>query len=432
MDEEAVFQRYDVRGKYPEELDEEFVERMGKAVGTFASRNYAGKVVVCRDNKQSSEGLKQALVSGVKATGSEVLDVGEGPTDYTALSAKERNAVGVQVTSSHLPLDRNGLKFIYPEGNSFVNEDLERLKQLFREKDFEDGQGSVEKVLEMRQFYREELEKYFKQFSDSIEKKVVLETMGGAGSIFLPDILEQLGAEVVDLSEGNETPRIDPPNPKPENLRHVEEKVEEEDADIGIATDMDADRVAIYYGGEWLDGNEIFAILAEIVEPERIVASIDTSELLEENTDAEIFYTRVGDPFVLEETLERDAELSGEPNKHYCFKSFVPYNSGSLGGALLTAAEIGQIRQNFSKYYSRRESVEVEDKEQKMGQITARVRESFEVISEIDGVKFKVGDANVLIRSSGSSEKIRVITESRDEEEAREALEKGVEIVRNA
>ncbi|MFB6213323.1 MAG: hypothetical protein ABEJ07_02050 [Candidatus Nanohaloarchaea archaeon] len=443
MKPEKVFKRYDIRGDYPEELDEEFAERLGKALGTFTKRNHGDQVVVGRDNKETSEGLKGSFIEGLVSVGVNVLDVGVGPTDYVAFTGMESDAVSVQVTSSHLPLDTNGFKFMYPEGNGFLNPDLYEVQDMFREKDF-DLNGSAAAGTDYigegaRQAYLASIKQYFRKHFDTIDRKVVVDTLGGASTGYLPPLLQELGAETVNIAEekGEEGPYLDPPNPRPEQLEYLEERVEKEDADIAVANDMDADRVAVYFDSGWISGDHLFALLADLLKPEKVVASIDTSKSVEELVEAgggKTHYIRVGDPFVIDRAIEVEAELAGEPNGHYCFPGFVPYNSGTLAALLFAAMDIETGLENVPDYYTGRTNIEVADsdeKDERMERIEQRVRSDYRLMSDLDGVKFEIGEGNVLVRPSGSSPIIRVIAEARSEEEAERICEEAEQLVRN-
>lgn len=423
MKPEKVFKRYDIRGKYPEELDEKFAEHLGKALGTFVTCNHKDKIVVSKDNKESSESLKTALIHGLRSTGLKVVDVGEGPTDFAAWCGKEFEAVSVEVTSSHMPLNFNGFKLMYPEGNGFVNEDLYTVQDLFREENFETGEGEIVDRLEMMENYKSEIIDFGSNYTRNEKRKIVFDSLGGAGRI-LPELLEKMGHEVIDISEEN-SPYVDPPSPKPEKLSELKNKVEKEEAYLGISNDLDADRITVYFNGRFLSGDEVFCILAQLVEGP-VTASIDTSQALEQLTDVE--YTRVGDPFVMEKAIEIDAELAGEPNGHYSFTEFVPYNSGILTALILSGLDLEEKLSEIPDYTVSRDSLKVKDKDQ----IIENLKEKFEekIISELDGVKFQHGDAEVLVRPSGSSPKVRVIAESESSEEAEEALESVVEKIR--
>ncbi|WEL19576.1 hypothetical protein [Candidatus Nanohalococcus occultus] len=428
---EEVFNRYDVRGYYPEQINESFAADFGKAIGSFLLENDSTKLVVSRDNKESSEELKPAFIEAVRSTGIDVVDVGVGPADYAAFSGVKEQSHAVEVTSSHLPLDTNGFKMMYPEGNGFINEDLNRIKQIFRKKNFEEGNGELIETSYREEYVTEALE-LFEQIKDRSEGKIVYESMGGAGSVFVPDLLRQAGFEVNELSEEHSRPHIDPPNPKPELLRHVETEVEVTDADMGLANDMDADRVALYYDGEWIDGNTLFALFTQLIRPERMVASIDTSQVVEDSFDGQIRYTRVGDPFVIDETINFEAALSGEPNGHYCFTQFVPYNSGTLAALLLAGTDLEKRLADIPEFYNLRKAIQVEEKNSKMEGIVQEASELFEVISEADGVCYRTEDARVLIRPSGSSPKIRAIADANSQQAAQKALDEAIEMIENA
>jgi len=419
---EKVFKRYDIRGEYPEELDEEFAERLGKALGTFVSKNFDTGVVVSKDNKESSEGLKQALTRGLMSTGLEVIDVGEGPTDFAAWSGMKNDCVSVQVTSSHMPLDFNGFKLMYPEGNGFVNDDLYEVQDIFREQDFVHGSGSISERPDLKQEYMDDIVDFASRFSEMEGRKIVVDSLGGTAKI-LPELLEKLGHNIVDISE-DDRPYMDPPSPKPEKLEKLKKRVEYEEAYLGISNDLDADRITVYHNGGFLSGDKVFCILAQLVEG-AVVASVDTTQGLEDL--AEVNYTRVGDPFVMDKALEIEAELAGEPNGHYSFTEFVAYNSGILAGLILSGLDLEEKLSKIPDYEIRRTSTKVENKHNAIEVLKDEFSE--DIISELDGVKFSYGDAEVLVRPSGSSPKVRVISEAENAEAVEKALSAVVEIV---
>jgi phosphoglucosamine mutase len=401
---EKVFKRYDIRGEYPGELNEEFAERLGKSLGTFAQRNYSDQVVVCRDNKESSRGLKENLIAGLQSVGVNVLDVGEGPTDYAAFSGKEKDSVSVQVTSSHMPLDFNGFKFMYPEGNGFKNPDLNEVKRIFREEDFESGHGSFEKE-KMHQNYLNAAEEFLSQFDLNFSEDIVVDDLEGAS--MLEELLDGMDIDYRSV-ERSEMPN--PPNPKPEKLDRLGEEVQ----NIGFANDLDADRVTVHYDDRFLTGNEVVGVLSQVLEGD-VVASVDTSESLKEVIDGDLMFTRVGDPFVMDRALEEDVSFAAEPNGHYAFPEFVAYNSGTVAAVLLAGLDLDELLGNLPDVEFRRESFQVEDKEAAMDKI-GEAAENYELISDIDGYKLSDGNSVVLARPSGSSPKVRLVGESGNED----------------
>lgn len=429
MQPEKVFKRYDVRGKYPEELDEEFVEIMGKAVGKFSTEQYNRKVVVCRDNKESSKSLKSSLIEGIRSKGADIIDIGVGPTDYAAFHAQKEKSIGVQVTSSHMPLEFNGLKFLYPEGNGFLNEDLNILQEYFKENKFPEDNGTIKRKENAKEEYLSEIINFLENFSPEEEKTVVVDSLGGSTKEFLPEVLERIGFDVIEIGKDREGIYRDPPNPEPSQLSKLKKKTDEKDAYIGIATDLDGDRLQIYFDGEWISGDDLFSVYAQLF-GEKVVASVDTSKKLEEFADVE--YTRVGDPFVIKRMIDEGASLSGEPNGHYCFSNFVNYNSGTLAGALSASINLEELLSKVSKTFQEKRNLEYEDMDSRdkvMERFKKEVVQKLEIESTIDGVKFLDGDSSVLVRPSGSSPKIRIKSEAETEEMAKKSLEKAVEIL---
>ncbi|MFB6208913.1 MAG: hypothetical protein ABEJ56_02110 [Candidatus Nanohaloarchaea archaeon] len=432
-DFEQVFRRYDIRGRYPSELNEYFAYRLGRSVAAFAEEEGVEKVVVGRDTKESSRNLKKCLEYGLKNSGISVLDIGTGPTDYVAYSAKKKDAIGVQVTSSHLPLEFNGFKLLYPEGNGFLNSDLDRVKDIFGQEDFSDGKAEIKNISgNLEEKYRSKVKGFVEGFNTDFDKKIAVDTLGGAAYSFLEQLLHELGAEVVQVS-GSSGPRIDPPDPKPDNLEELVEKVEEREADLGIATDMDGDRLSVFDGEEFVPGDDLLSVFAQLFDGD-VVASVDTSEALENTIGGgrKVFYTRVGDPFVMDMALEKEVEFAGEPNGHYAFPEFVPYHSGTLAGLIAAGVDLDEMRENVPEYYTLNESVEVEDKEGKMSRFKQEVESQFEFVSEVDGIKFRSLGSTALVRPSGSSPKLRLKVESEHEKKAEEVMSGIRDIVRNA
>ncbi|MFB6244924.1 MAG: hypothetical protein ABEJ03_01100 [Candidatus Nanohaloarchaea archaeon] len=432
MRAEDIFKRYDVRGKYPEELNEEFARRIGRSLAKLVLEDdrFEAEVVVGRDNKKSSEPLKEEMVEGVRSAGVDVVDAGVGPTDLVAFHGSRRRLVSVQVTSSHMPLDFNGFKFMYPEGNGFVNRDLNRVEEYFRLDEFPEGSGEKSELESPREEYIDAVEEFVQGFKDVDGRKVVVDTLGGATRELLPEILERLGVDVVDVADEKEEegPYYDPPNPKPEVLEDMPERVNEEDADIGLATDMDGDRVAAYYDGEWVSGDDLFFIFAQVFEGD-LVASIDSSSALERFAEG-VHFTRVGDPFVIDRTLEEDVSLSGEPNGHYCFTDFVAYNSGTAAAALLAVLNLRDLAESLPDLHIAKSNIDTEKKGEVMEKVQEEVRGSYDLISDRDGVKFSAGDSSVLVRPSGSSPVVRVKVESSSSRDADRTLEEVKSMVR--
>ena len=409
MDEPEVFTRYDIRGGYPDEIDEEFSLRFGKSIGKFILKEGLNKsVAVGYDTRKSSIPIKDSLISGILSMGVDVLDVGVGPTDKVSfLGNKENCGLSIMITASHHSWERNGIKLLYSRGNGFSNEDLQKVKEIFT--------GSIEEkqMPGKLTFHDKSDEEYikgmtlaFEKYFSTIDAKVIVDCCNGAAYRSAPAVLRGLGAEVVEINCSKEVNEELPPEPTENNRSYLKNRIKEEGADLAVGYDPDADRVfAFDNDGKWIDGDELFCILSKIAGPEKIVASIDTSQMLEETIDADVFYTRVGDIFVSEKGVEVEADLLGEPNGHYAITDFSWYNSGVFSSLLLAALadKLPRIREEIPKFFTEQITVKTKDNKEKidrMENIIEHIRKKYDIISEIDGIKFTSDGCRSLIRPS--------------------------------
>ncbi len=409
MDPRKVFKRYDIRGEYPREIDENFSEDIGKATGTFSLKKGVNKIIVSRDNRESSKHVKKALIDGLRYTGVNIIDIGEGPTDRLAIAAKIHGAIGIQVTASHLSWDKTGFKMVYRKGNGFSNDDMDEIKKTFLEKDFVTRGESfeIDNSFEFDETYEEELLDYIGDINGR-KRKVVLDCCNGTAKRFAPRIFEKLGFHVIEA----EREEIDP-YPREENRKFVEKMVKESDAILGIGFDPDADRVYVIHPEKgWIDGNNIIYCLIKMKGAEKVALSVDTSKIVE-NTGADIRYSRVGDIFVSELGLDMEADLLGEPNGHYALTDFCWYNSGIMIGAYIAnnEEEFSELLDEIPKNHTVNRNLQTTGKAAKMRKIEKAIKyvvNNFDVLNNIDGIKFEGEGFTALIRSSGTSNKIRI------------------------
>lgn len=421
----TVFERYDIRGKYPDEIDEEFAIKLGRSYAVFLKEENETRVVVGTDTKEDSQLIKQNFIQGLTESGIEVMDAGKGPTDYTAFTAMMKGCFSVQITASHLPQDYTGFKFMYPEGNSLVNKDLDRIRAIYREGSERSGKGNVTGIEdESRKLYVERARDFLKSKDLKPEKSIYIESLGGAGALLLPEILDSFGVKYTVSEESR-----NPPNPEKHEYKELERAVREGSYDLGVAMDMDADRAKIFTENGWIDGDTLFAILAYALDPEEVVGSIDTSSAVRESFDGVFRETRVGDPFVLDQMVKDDADFGGEPNFHYAFREFVPYHSGTMAALVTSSIDLDNIKDQINDLVTLKESINVKDKKKAINKLKEILVSENKVISQKDGIKYRTGDASVLIRSSGTSEKLRITVHAEDDRKAQKAMEEAKNLI---
>lgn len=412
MNPEAVFNRYDIRGAYPDEIDEDFAERLGVAVGHYAQKEQAACVVTGKDTRDSSRAIYDAFLTGLRRTGVHVTDTGIGTTDRTALAAHHYNGIGVMVTASHHAWKRTGFKLLYPNGHGFSNQDMDRVKTLFLENNVhgDTAAGAMLQVQdEFDETYTAVAKKTFQTFvGEELDARVVLDAVGGAER-FAPVLFEELGATIQAVER--ETPPA--PEPAEETRQDVARALTKSGADIAVGYDPDADRVYVLHPEQgWLNGDDVFYLLARIIQPDVVVASLDTSPMIE-SLDASIHYTRVGDVFVAETGVEVDADLLGEPNGHYAVTDFCWYNSGIFASLLLAAyaANIPELLDPVQEWETIRH-VEtfksMKERDEAMSHVMKHVAKEYDVLSTADGIKFETHEVTGLVRPSGTAPKIRL------------------------
>ncbi|QEY59860.1 phosphomannomutase/phosphoglucomutase [Pseudomonas sp. C27(2019)] len=239
----SIFRAYDIRGIIGSTLTTDTAYWIGRAVGSESLAKGESNVVVGRDGRLSGPDMAQALIQGLLDCGCHVTDLGMVPTPvlYFATHMLEASS-GVMVTGSHNPPDYNGFKIVIA-GDTLANERITALHTRIINNDLSSGTGSAESV--------EILQTYLEYIRDDIAlakpMRVVVDCGNGVGGVIGPQLLEALGCTVIPLycDVDGTFPNHHPDPGKPENLQELIARVKEEDADLGIAFDGDADRLGV-------------------------------------------------------------------------------------------------------------------------------------------------------------------------------------------
>ncbi|NUC72675.1 phosphoglucosamine mutase [Haloterrigena sp. SYSU A558-1] len=430
-----------IRGAVGDEVTAELALSVGRALATEGYE----RVVVGRDVRESGTVLVDALTAGVRECGGDVVDVGVAPTPTVARGVDWLEAdAGVVITASHNPATDNGIKLWSPSGQAFDTERRETIASRVETDRYDlaawDGLGSRSRDDGL-------LERHVEAIADRVDDldglDVVVDVGNGAGSV-TADALLELGASVRTLNaqqDGRFPGR--PSEPNEETLGDLQELVGATDADLGVAHDGDGDRmVAVDERGRFVPKDLLLALFAReaVSTGDRVAAPVDTSLAVDDalaDVGASVTRTAVGDVYVAERATEPDVVFGGEPSGAWIWPDETLCPDGPLAAAKLAAmaaaeGSLANLVDDLETYPIRRTSIEVDDKERVMETVESTVRERYDEIDALDGVRIDHGDGWTLVRPSGTEPVVRITAEARDDERAEALFEDAREIVLEA
>ena len=334
------FGAYDIRGVYPEEVNEELAYRVGRS---FVKLFDAEKVAVGHDIRLSGPSISKALIDGLTDAGCDVVDIGQCGTEmiYFATAHLKLDG-GIMITASHNPKEYNGMKLVRREARPVSSDtglkDIEKLVMEGSFKAAETEKGKVENV-DILDDYIDHLLSYID--ADKLSKlKVVANTGNGAGGPIVEALAKRLPIEVITVHpepDGNFPNGV--PNPiLPENRDATADVVKKEHADIGVAWDGDFDRCFLFdEKGGFIEGYYMVGFLAQAFLKKNPGAKIIYDPRLTWNT-IEITEAMGGTPvmcksghaFIKDRMRRENAVYGGEMSAHHYFRDFSYCDSGML------------------------------------------------------------------------------------------------------
>lgn len=440
----TCFKAYDVRGRIPDQLNEDIAYRIGRAYAEFLKPK---NVVVGFDIRLSSESICQALVEGLKDSGVNVSSIGQCGTEeiYFATSHLKMDG-GIVVTASHNPKDYNGMKFVREESKPISGDTgLKEIQALAERNEFQivAAKGSFEKV-DVKKEYVEHLLSYIDPDSLKPLKIVCNAGNGGAGPTI--DLIEShLPVEFIKVhhqADGNFPNGV--PNPLlEENRQPTIDAIKANNADLGIAWDGDFDRCFFFdENGNFIEGYYIVGLLAESFLKKRQGAKIIHDPRLTWNTIAiaesnggHAIQSKTGHAFIKERMRAEDAVYGGEMSAHHYFKDFFYCDSGMVPW-LLVAELISESGQPLSALVKDRMAAfpasgeinrTIGDPAAVLVSVQKQYEESALSVDHTDGLSMDMGEWRFNLRMSNTEPVVRLNVESRAnvglmEEKTRELL----------
>ena len=414
---EFIFRKYDIRGIVETDFTDDVVINLGKAFGTFVKRTGGNSVAVSGDVRETTPHLKQKFAEGLVSTGINVKDMGIIPTPTNYYSMYHLDIDGaVQITGSHNPPEFNGFKMSLSQ-KAFYGDQIQDLKHLIQEQDFEIGDGKIEDT-PILQDYLEMLKSKIKL---DRKLKIVMDCGNAAGCLGGPQIYKDLGIELTELyCDVDPTfPNHHPDPTEDENLEDIIKVIKEGDYDFGVAFDGDADRVILIdeKGGIIRADNMMCLFLPEIIKSpgEEVVFDVKCSQALEEMINkyggtATVWKT--GHSLIKEKMRQNNVKFAGEMSGHIFFADdYFGFDDAIYVG--LRAAQtlsrsnkkLSELTAEIPKYFSTPEMrMEANNDEEKFF-IAEKAIEYFSEYYDcntVDGVRIKFNDGWGLVRSSNT------------------------------
>jgi phosphomannomutase len=405
----SIFKAYDVRGLYPQEINDEAARLIGRG---FVAYLNARRIAVSRDMRLSSPAIASAFIEGARLQGADVVDYGMMATDmlYFAV-ARDGHDGGVQITASHNPKQYNGIKMVRKEafplsGDSGIN-DIRDMIAASRLPAPAAATGSLTQASVVDDYVKHVL-----SFIDvSIIKpfNVVLDAGSGMAGMVAPLLFRHIPtAKLTTLCfEVDGTFPNHEANPLiEENRRDITERVVAERADIGIAWDGDADRCFFLDGaGEFVAGDFVTALLAEaflIKHPgAKIVYDVRASYAVKDTAaryGSEALMNRVGHAFFKRRMREDNAIFGGEVTGHYYFRDNFYADNGFIP-ALLILELMSRKGQTLHELLA-----PLREKYFISGEINTRVSDMRKAQEKIDGLSAKYQAGKVYTMDGVSAE----------------------------
>ena len=349
----SCFKAYDIRGRIPDELNEEIAYDIGRA---YASLLSPSKVCIGRDVRLSSEAMLDAVARGLNDSGCDVIDIGLCPTEeiYFVTSHMKLDG-GIMVTASHNPMDYNGMKFVKEESKPVSGDTgLKEIERIVIEKSFTPGtrQGAVESA-DLEDAYIDHLLNYVDP-SKMDKLKVVMNCGNGCAGPILEKLEARLPLNSVKIfPEPDGTFPNGIPNPLlPENRGVTTESVLEHRADLGIAWDGDCDRCFFFdEKGSFIEGYYLVGFLAQAFLKKNPGAKVvhdprltwNTIEMVREAGGIPVM-SKAGHAFIKERMRLEDAIYGGEMSAHHYFRDFAYCDSGMIPWLLMLETLVDEGR----------------------------------------------------------------------------------------
>jgi phosphoglucosamine mutase len=422
-----------VRGKAGEVITPFLAMKLAMAFAESIDKK-TGKILVGKDTRRSGYMIENALVSGLTAIGFNVIQIGPMPTPAVAFLTEDmRCDGGIMISASHNPYFDNGIKFFDSEGNKLSKELEEKIEKRYFENNFslktDKEIGKSKRIDDVIGRYIVHIKSSFPKHMNLSGLRIVMDTANGAAYKVAPTIFSELGAEVITINDKPDGYNINQ-NAGAMHPEFLAQKVIEYRADIGFAFDGDADRlVVVDEKGEIVNGDKLLGVLAyylyknDKLKNNAIAVTVMSNGALEDflkNYGIKVYRSAVGDKYVLELMKKYDLNFGGEQSGHIIFSEYAKTGDG-LVSALQAVAYLLESDKKASDAFNLFElypqvqcNINVSEKIP-----LEKIKGAKEILDEVKNEGYRH-----LVRYSGTENKLRLLIEGKEENKAKELLNK--------
>jgi phosphomannomutase/phosphoglucomutase len=416
-----IFRQYDIRGIWAQDLTHEVVELIGRGYSTYLLRSVnrdRAKISVGWDARLHSPAIRDSLIKGLTESGIDVIDLGMCPTplQYYSMYSLPVDG-GIMITGSHNPPEFNGFKLSVGKGTIFGNA-IQDIRKIIDENDFRIGEGSLEEYP-----IRNDYINYVKDKFDNLSGiKVVVDAGNGTGGLVAPEIMNALGAEVIELycSPDGNFPNHHPDPTLQESLADLVAKVKEEGAHAGIGYDGDADRIGVVdEEGNVIWGDRLMIIFSRDIlrnnPGAKIIGEVKCSQTMYDDISAHggtPVMWKTGHSLIKEKMKKEQALLAGEMSGHLFFKD----RYFGFDDAIYASLRLMEIIKKSGKPYSTKAllkdvpdvvatpEIRFDCPDEIKFKIVEKAQGAFNEYESItiDGIRIKFEDGWALIRASNT------------------------------
>ncbi len=417
-----------IRGIFGEDLS---LKDVLEFCNNFSSLIKSKKCVIGKDTRPSGPMVKNSASAALMKNGIDVFNLETVPTPVVFRETRNYGA-GLVISSSHNPLEWNGMKFII-EGRG-INE--YELPQIIQHQDIVKTKMGIE--TEITTSYIKDAKKIIGNLKN--KPKIVIDIGGGAARGFAPELLREIGCDVQVINE-NILECLRGPDPTSDNLSELITTTNKKD--VGFAFDLDGDRLVVVKDGKKQTPDVTLGLgVAKSLELgyKKFVLSTDTSVSIErfiKEKGGTVQRSKVGEANVIDLMLENNAHAGGEgssggfilPEFNYCRDGIL---TSGLIASMLGNSKFNEILNYMESYIQIRDKAKIDSEfhDKVIEEVKSKISKDYSEIITLDGIKGVIDeDSWVLIRKSNTEDIIRVSAESNNKEKCKEIVNDTIKMV---